>query len=78
MKKLFIFALTAAGLALIPTSPASASTPVTVTQSGPTALPAVVHGDYVVIREGGRRYYNRRRAYWYHGHRRYSTVRVYL
>ena len=78
MKKLFIYALAAAGLALIPTAPAKASAPVTVAQSGPTALPAVVHGDYVVIREGGRRYYRRRRVYYYHGQRRVSFVRVYL
>ena len=78
MKKLLIYALAAAGLALIPTAPASASTPVTVSQSGPAALPAVVHNDYVVIREGGRRYYRRRRVYYYHGHRRVSFVRVYL
>ena len=78
MKKLFIYALAAAGLALIPTSPASASTPVTVTRSSPTAMPAVVHNDYVVIREGGRRYYRRRRVYYYHGQRRVTFVRVYL
>ena len=78
MKKLFVYALAAAGLALIPTSPAKASAPVTVAPAGPTALPAVVHNDYIIIREGGRRYYRRRRVYYYHGVRRVTFVRVYL
>ena len=78
MKKLLIYALAAAGLALIPAAPAHASAPVAVPQSGPTALPAVVHNDYVIIREGGRRYYRRRRVYYYHGQRRVSFVRIYL
>ena len=78
MKKLLTLSLAAAGLAFLPASHASAGTPVTVSQSGPAALPAVVHNDYVIIREGGRRYYRRRRVYYYHGQRRVSFVRVYL
>ncbi len=79
MKKLLTFVLAAASLASI-LPDASASAPVTpVAQSGPTVLPGVALEAPVVIVEGRRRRYRYvRRPYYYHGRRRYHSVRVFL
>jgi hypothetical protein len=78
MKKLFILALAVAGVAMIPTSPARAEVPATVPQTGVTALPATVQNNYVVLVEGGRRYYRARHWRWVNGRRQYYYTRVWL
>ena len=82
MKKLLTFAFALASLAtLLPEAGATPLTPsAPVTQSGPTILPAnVLEAPVVVVERRHHRHYRYvRRPYYYHGHRRYRSVRVYL
>ncbi len=81
MKKLLTFAFAVASIAtLLPEAGAITPMPsAPVTQSGPTVLPGSVLEAPVIIVEGRRRHYRYvQRPYYYHGRRRYRSVRVFI